>query len=300
MKSKVYKRHVYDLELKSILHNYEKEISKVKLDNRKLTTQYFVGLIKSVINEYCKFKGISLYKAGQVVVLPDANHAYDQFLGVSLVFYDDHKIQLYLDYHQQQFENYSRPQETFIDLVEFVIIDIVKWSSPFNNSKRLKIIMAWVNDKRKLLPVLNINQTSVKKATSRPVIDYLKWKKGISTLKSLSAKLQGKYTIRKMDFEDVFNRQKIIVWKSGVESWVYLMYRLTRPPYQCLTTSKGAKPYFKVGEQFFSFQNEVNERKRNYSSMLNNIKTRSKDKHKDTMDKIDMILKSAFPDKPKV
>ena len=320
-------RHVYDLELKSMLNNYAREIANVKLDNPKLSPQYFVRRIKLAITTYCNYKKIQFNKAVQVIVEPNEKDLYDQLLGLSLVFFDAHKIPQYLNYQLRKYENFANLPAPFIDSIEFIVVEMVKWASPFDNSNRLKIIMDWVTTKRDLpTPPRIIESTSKWESPSAPKIiipnpkwesssepkiikptskifrsnleiDLLIWRKENSLLKSLSVKLQAKYTSRKYDFEAVFNSHKKIVWKASIESWVYLMYRLTSPPYECVTTTRGSRPYFKVGVQFFDFGDEITSKKRNFSSILNNIISRSKDKHKDTTDKIDLILKFIFDKK---
>lgn len=65
--NKIHKRQMYDLELKSVLNNYEREIKKVALNTPDKTPQYFWSVIKFAINEYCKFKGIQF--DGEVQIL---------------------------------------------------------------------------------------------------------------------------------------------------------------------------------------------------------------------------------------
>jgi hypothetical protein len=121
--------------------------------------------------------------------------------------------------------------------------------------------------------------------------DELRWQKDTSLLKSLSVKLFRNHTVRAMDFYDVFVNHKRIEWNGDVESWVYLFNLLLTN--KCISTSKGSKPYFKIGREFFFFTIVTgNQALIDFPSMLKNVKNKRLDKHKKTREKIDRILLS--------
>ncbi|MBK8521488.1 MAG: hypothetical protein IPL54_11700 [Chitinophagaceae bacterium] len=63
-----FERHQYDLELKSLLRNYEAGIYKVELIPNDKTPGYFINLIKFVVDEYCKSRKIILDKEIQILI----------------------------------------------------------------------------------------------------------------------------------------------------------------------------------------------------------------------------------------
>lgn len=120
-----------------------------------------------------------------------------------------------------------------------------------DNSERLDIIMRWAEDK-------GVPKEKVKQIVKGVPAEKLIWENNKNAiLKKLSNELFLKeYTKRKTDFQEVFFNNKRIDWKGSPESWVYLMYSLTRSPYAYMKTSKGVKPYLIISRQFFKFYND--------------------------------------------
>ena len=288
MNNEIYKKHVYDLDLKSLLLNYEKGIGQVKLKNTDKPPEYYIDQIKFSIDEYCHNKGILFENEVIVIITPEANNIYSYFLALSLIFYPKHKIRLYLNYHVDQFSKSKKSKKSFISIVEYILSTVVENSSPFDNSERLDIIMRWAEDK-------GVPSQNAKRIMQSDPEQTLIWDKSKnSVLKILSNKLFiKKYTKRKTDFQEVFFNNKRIDWKGSPESWVYLMYSLTRSPYAYMTTSKGVKPYLIISRQFFKFYNDEEKiyGKGTLSTMLHNITKRSEGKHGKTRADIDSILK---------
>jgi hypothetical protein len=141
-----YVRHLYDIELKSLLKRYEEGIKQVQLPENQGAT-YFINLIKFSINEYCKFKKLSFEDEIQIVITPNEEGPYQNFLTLSLIFFEIYKIKLCLNYQEKLF-NINDKDYLFIDLVEFIIVDSIKYASPFDNTQRLTEIMEWVWLKR--------------------------------------------------------------------------------------------------------------------------------------------------------
>ena len=288
MNNEIYKKHVYDLDLKSLLMNYEKEIGQVKLKNTDKPPEYYIDQIKFSINEYCHNNGIVFDNEVQIVLTPDVNDIYSYFLALSLIFYPKHKIRLYLNYHVDQFSKEEKSKKSFISIVEYILSTVVENSSPFDNSERLDIIMRWAEDK-------GVPKEKVKRIVKGVPAEKLIWENNKNTiLKKLSNELFLKeYTKRKTDFQEVFFNNKKIDWKGSPESWVYLMYSLTRSPYAYMKTTKGVKPYLIISRQFFKFYNDEEKKyeKGALSTMLHNITKRSEGKHGKTRAGIDSILK---------
>lgn len=231
MNNEIYKKHVYDLDLTSLLLNYEKGIGQVKLKNTDKPPEYYIDQIKFSIDEYCHNNGIVFDNEVILLISPEANNIYSYFLD---------------------------------------------------------IIMRWAEDK-------GVPKERVKQIVKGVPAEKLIWENNKNTiLKKLSNELFLKeYTKRKTDFQDVFLNNKRIDWKGSPESWVYLMYSLTRSPYAYMTTSKGVKPYLIISRQFFKFYNDEEKKyeKGALSTMLHNITKRSAGKHGKTTSDIDSILK---------
>ena len=294
MNNEIYKKHVYDLDLKSLLLNYEKGIGQVKLKNTDKPPEYYIDQIKFSINHYCYNNGIVFDNEVQIVLTPDVNDIYSYFLALSLIFYPKHKIRLYLNYHADKFCKEEKSKKSFISIVEYILSTVVENSSPFDNSERLEIIMRWAEEK--WMPKQKIKLIK-EVAESNPTEPSLIWNGNTSLLFKLSEQLYYKgYTNYELAFSNVFNHQEKILWKKKDETWVYLMYRLKMPPYSNLSTTTGVKPYLSIGEKYFQFCDEPKEKtkKRNFSSKLYNITRRENKKHQEMIASIDSILKYVF------
>lgn len=66
MKQALYESKVYDIELKSLLRDYEAGIKTVELINTEKKPDYPIGLIKFTILEYCKSRKIKFAKETQI------------------------------------------------------------------------------------------------------------------------------------------------------------------------------------------------------------------------------------------
>lgn len=302
MKNEIYRKHVYDLDLKSLLLNYEKGIRQVILKNTDKPPEYYIDQIKFSIDEYCHNNGIVFDNEVILLISPEANDIYSYFLALSLIFYEEDTIRQFLNYQGRLFIEKEKPneksmettQEKFINIVEFVLKNAIKISSPFDNSKRVNIIMRWAEDKG--MPKQKIKLIK-EVAESNPSEPSLIWNGNPSLLFKLSEELYYKgYTNYKLAFSNVFNHQEKILWKMKDEAWVYLMYRLKMAPYSNISTSEGVKPYLSIGEKYFQFCDDPKEKtkKRNFSSKLYNITKRKNKKHQEMIASIDSILKYVF------
>lgn len=295
MEDKTYEKHVYDLDLKQILKNYEKGMSQVKLDPGGQSAQYFSNLVKFHIDEYCRFKKIEFDEEIQILITPDDVESYQCFLSLSLTFLEIHKIRQYLRYHEKRYNSIGKSGERFLKVIEFTIADFVKNASPFDNSQRLNEMMRWVEDKTDPARYSQKNKTKI----PPPAFEHkLLWDRTkLSALSSISKELCNKqYTERKKDFSDVFHSHKTINWLGSIESWVYMIAALSNTPYNCISTTKSRKSYFTVGRKFFKICNGSKklDEKLNCSTMIININKRSREKHRDTRAGIDFILKFVF------
>lgn len=293
-----YTRFKYDLELKTMLKNYETNIENAQLIYKDKTPKYFIGLLKFVVDQYCKFKKVNFKKNVQIIIEPVDEGAYYQLLGNSLIFYEKHRIRPYLNYQEKKYLKYF-PNNSFEDLVEFIIVDIVNWASPIDNSSRLKIIMDWVEDKRrtKLMP------TPPPRIDNNDLHDKLIWTEEFAQLlNSFSMELSTrKYTLKAYDFSKVFQKQSVITWNKGLASWLYLMSKIRSLKY--ITTNKGSTPYLKIGHKFFNFCNEGKnlsdqEKKtlkdKNFSQLLHNITKRTEKKYLKIMKDVDSMIESVI------
>ncbi len=299
-------RHVYDIELVSLLKTYAQGIRKVTLDYADKTPEYFIDLIKFQINNYCEGKGITFVEELQIVVTPEEAGPYKVFLGLSLIFYDVHKIRQYLNYHENQFNSCSKSTEEFLNVVEFQVDEILKFSSPFDNSKRLTEVMRWVEDKR--IAIKNeITKSAVDAATKEsesaiknvpvpvPSLDWdIQAKPQLLRFSDLLSK-RG-YTTAPLAFREAIMSGKITTWKANIESWVYLLYRLTRSPYGFLTSQSGKRPYFTVASLVFNFCDDYKKKSKkiNFASKLSHVRNPKLIKHRKTRADIDLMLEQVF------
>jgi hypothetical protein len=302
MKSEQYKRHIYDLELKTLFEQYKKGISNVQLNTTDKTQEYFVNLVQTNLENYCRLVHIDFKDEFQIIITPVEDGAYKMCLNLSLIFYEKHKIKQYLNYHEQLFKSLTKTKDQFVGVIEFQIVDAIKASSPFDNSERLSEIMDWVESKNLEYQSIDPNHINSKKRensrTNLSANDKLLWKLSPDSLKDLSEILfEKKYTKRKLDFRDVFTFHKIIDWKGDYETWVYLIYKLAKSPKPCIITSENARNYWKTANKFFNFYNNEKEilKNSNPSSTLHNILKRSKNKYSQrtaTIDSwVDTVLK---------
>jgi len=302
MKSKTYLKKIYDIDLISFFKHYEVEINKVKIIYRNKKSEYFINLVKFPIDQYCKSKRINFKNRIQIIVTPKDDGAYRYFLGLSLIFYDKYKIGPYLNYHENLYDEYyklikSSDKEPFVGIVEFFLTELVKYASPFDNSKRLDRIMQWVELKKVALSPEQLSFLNSKRLQLKFSENALIWKDSNRLLIKLSELLYIQhYTSRKSDFRDVFSSQKKIFWKRSVESWVYLMSLLVDECNLRVTTNKGAKPYLKIGKDFFYFTERAGiiTNEKYLSTMLYNVCNPKIKKHLETRTSIDSILKAAI------
>lgn len=268
--------------------NYESEIVKVKLNTDIHPPSYFVGLIKFQIDEYCRLQEKVFENEHQILVIPREAGFYKTFLGLSLIFYDLHKIRLYLNYHEKLYQkSLIPPTEPFIGIMEYFLSDLIKFASPFDNTDRLKEIMRWVEDKRALMNIadgVKDDEAEKRQNNNRPVASTIapiekpkfEWSKEKSLfLLPISKKLHSNgLTEHAMAFHDIFVLTKEINWKGKPVLIAYLMDKLTSPSYKCVTASIGKSPYFTIIPEYFKFcDNRKNKsRKFNFSSALYNLK----------------------------
>lgn len=286
------KRHEYDLELKSLLENYKSNIRKVELEGTEKNPEYFIGLIKFVLDEYCKSREIDFEKAIQIVVTFEDYYPYKSLLALSLIFYDSHSIRQYLNYHEEEFIGRIDIKESFIGIIEFEVVKIVKYSSPFDNLSRLFEIMKWVEDKRAAYKLIRVEETDGGQNNfKKPLLDWNEKKKLLLLGFSKELFKRG-YTENPLDFQDLFFFGKVVVWKENIESWVYLFYRLTNSPCSYITSIQGKKPYYSFANEYFNFCNYTDEisKKWNFRSMSYNVRNPNIKKHLKAKLGIDSLL----------
>ncbi len=256
MKPESYKRHVYDLELKSLFEQYKKGISTVQLNTTDKTPEYFVRLLKTNLINYCKLSKINFQKHAQIIITPIEDGAYRMFLSISLIFSEPHKIRQYLNYHEELFKSLTQTRDDFVGVIEFQIIDSIKAFSPFDNSHRLSEIMLWVESKKTDVnsesKKIDEPEMSDKNKSASSYQGKLSWTADQSMLKKLSEELfKKKYTSRKADFQCVFNENKRIEWHNNPVFLVYLIQELTKKPLDCINADVGRKPYWQAIEKYF-------------------------------------------------
>jgi len=295
MKALSYSRFIYDLELKSMLQKYESSIVNAKLISADKTPDYFIELLKFAAVTYCNFKKINFDMEPSIIISPNDEGAYYQLLSNSLIFYEKHRIRQYLNYHEKIYLK-AFPENSFVDLVEFIIADILMWSSPIDNSKRLDIVLKWVENKR---------EVKVKVSRVREIntdVDLLFWageQTQMLTLTSLELSARN-YTLKPYDFTKVFKKDPAqITWNKGIASWVYFMSKIRSSEY--LSTNRGPTPYLKIGYKFFNFCNEGKkisafEQKildnENFSQLLHNMAKRTQKKYAKIKQDVDSMVSS--------
>ncbi|MDO9415291.1 hypothetical protein [Pararhizobium sp.] len=294
MDDKIYKKNVYDIDLKCILRDYEKGFIKLESAPVGKSITDFTRPIRLVIEDYCRLNKIDFEREHQIIVTADDGGTYECFLFLSLIFLDCHKIRQYLNHHKKLFNSGRDSDQSFIGLVEYIVVDGVKNASPFDNSQRLNEIMQWVEDKRE--PALKAQKKS--KIPSPPTEYKLIWDKvNLPALKVISIELsKRKYTRRKTDFSDVFLYQKVIHWKKSIQSWAYLISKLSGSPFKSVSNTRNERYNFSVSRKFFLVGDDektINE-KVNYPSMVYNMINGRSKKHAETMAGIDSILQFVF------
>jgi hypothetical protein len=125
-------------------------ISSLDFENKENALQ----VIKEGIEYYCRSNKINFrYHFDNklpLVISPSTNN-FQWFFGLQIIGFDIHKINALLSFQKTRFIDDEIDFTTFI---EFPVYGIVKNYKVKNNSKRLKILMDWVNNQR----LINSNQ----------------------------------------------------------------------------------------------------------------------------------------------
>src|ERR1035437_5683405 len=137
-------KHVYDLDLKAVFETFSKGIQKVKLEvfHPEHTPKYLSDFLKSRLVDYCNGRDINFDKTPYIVISPELQEYYS-YLGLSLVFYPVAKIYSYLSHHKKEYKKKGDKKIHFVNLVEYWVLQIFEYASPFDNSERQKEIMLW-------------------------------------------------------------------------------------------------------------------------------------------------------------
>ncbi|MDQ3190656.1 MAG: hypothetical protein M3Q58_03605 [Bacteroidota bacterium] len=171
--SQEFHSHQYDVDL---LLAY-KQMRKIANDNsigEKEAKMKFLNFLEGKIRHYSKTicnSNFNLHlKHDKAIVFDINNQLYDKYLAILLIGYDVNRIKGLLDYQLACNNNHL----DFIAMVEFLVYRFVEQDSPFENSKRLKEIMKWVETKRIFVPVTEVNLTTESNNASNPKNDLQK------------------------------------------------------------------------------------------------------------------------------
>jgi hypothetical protein len=149
--------HAYDVDL---IAAYDR-LSRIEFINVE-TKENYLERNKTVIESFCKNNKLDFpfyFDQKIPLVIPSTTNNFEFYIGFFLISFEIPKIPAFLSYQLDIYEG----EQDFVNLVEFLIYEIVKSNSPFDNSIRLEKIMQWVSNERysKNQIELRRNQASV-------------------------------------------------------------------------------------------------------------------------------------------
>lgn len=134
--------HVYDVDLIAAYNR----LSMVEFTNIESKGSY-LERNKTVIESFCLKNNIDFpfYFDHKIpLVIPSTTYNFEYYVGFFLITFETPKIPAFLSYQLTIYQGVH----DFVNLVEFLIYEIVKSNSPFDNSIRLEKIMQWVLNER--------------------------------------------------------------------------------------------------------------------------------------------------------
>lgn len=134
--------HVYDVDLIAAYNR----LSMVEFTNIESKGSY-LERNKTVIESFCLKNNIDFpfYFDHKIpLVIPSTTYNFEYYVGFFLITFETPKIPAFLSYQLTIYQGVH----DFVNLVEFLIYEIVKSNSPFDNSIRLEKIMQWVINER--------------------------------------------------------------------------------------------------------------------------------------------------------
>jgi hypothetical protein len=143
--------HVYDADISKAFRQIKVLVEQGKFmfeRNPQMTEAEYVALMKTSLVSYCETNSLNpddFLNNPAIPLIPDSNGgSYETYLGFCLIPYDIHRINFFLDYQK---ENYKGSGD-FINLVEYIVYDYVRWNSAFDLDARLQKIAEWISNKR--------------------------------------------------------------------------------------------------------------------------------------------------------
>jgi len=165
------KTHPYDLDIRKVLNEAKIEIKKRAIHTDKQKDKP-VEELERLIKTYCRQGRIS-YEFNPALIIKCQNNFYIMALSMALIYYDQLKIDAFLDY---QAKNY-KGKDDFVDVVEHNIYKIVNSNSPFKDKNTtLERIQSWVNNSRNNQQTTHSDKTRkpfIKKRLGMPAIAYI-------------------------------------------------------------------------------------------------------------------------------
>ncbi len=147
-----FETHVYDVNVINSYHRIEKILKdgnnlKPHLTKTNKKKEYLDNLKKG-IEIYCRFRNINFdfyFKSKIGLSIPSAEDYYQSGLALSLICCDLFRIRSFLQYQQEYYDG----ADNFLDVVEFLVCDMIKNQSPISDeNERLIEIMQWVEEER--------------------------------------------------------------------------------------------------------------------------------------------------------
>ena len=249
--------HKFDLELKSILKEYDSGIDEEYINIRDGKDKAFY---KNLQKEY--FKGIcEAYKIDfdreSAIIISGLNPFYHSVLSTALYLKPLHHIEGFLDY---QLEQNGQNAETIIGILEFYALDQIKQNNPFDNSDRINVIRKYIrafkSKKEKSsgnTPLTKVNKKKHENQSNYkyPVLESTSL--GIEYLANLSKRLyKKKYFESSKSFIDVFIKHETCKYlKNEIPFLGMLLRELKTRKYIEVKGLKNSKGIFKIANSFF-------------------------------------------------
>lgn len=226
-----YQKHVYDVDLKAIYIG-------IKEQSDGAEPSFLLNDIEKQVELYCNAFGI---KRGDFdigysqVVIHSSENLYMTYFPWALFLIDLAKIELFLDYHFEEFlgNDYER-KDGFVGMVEHLVYDQLKKLTVSDTQNRLDRVMAWVrqNKDRKQLAEDNPLKLSVDPKELVPVIIELIKQKYVHEYYSNESRISDwirTYLLKPISTGSVLSEDKL-VWIASTSSLAEFL--------QCLIETK--------------------------------------------------------------
>lgn len=148
-----FSKHEYDIDFIDLYYGLENLTKKAaKVLKPKLNKKQYLQQISSLINIYCKDKGVDadfVFRHRHLMILP-SDSVYPIGLALEIITRDFHKLNEFLEVQQNKFPN----SPDFIDLLRFQVYALIDKFSPLaDNGQRKAWLMSWVKEQRSYPPL---------------------------------------------------------------------------------------------------------------------------------------------------